>query len=76
MIVCSDIDPAAVDENYRTGKKNGETKMVPLVVDYTNPPPAVGFDNIERRDLRSRIDDLGIDCILALALIHHLCISS
>jgi len=76
VIVCSDIDPAAVDENYRTNKEQARKKITPLVVDYTNPPPAVGFDNLERRDLRARIDELGVDCILALALIHHLCISN
>lgn len=76
VIICSDIDPAAVDENYRTNKEQSRDKIIPLVVDYTNPPPAVGFDNVERRDLRARIDELGVDCILALALVHHLCISN
>lgn len=75
VIICSDIDPAAVDENYRTNKEQGYQKILPLVIDYTNPPPAIGFDNLERRDFRTRIDELGVDCILALALIHHLCIS-
>ena len=76
LIVCTDTDPGAVDENYRTAKNNNERNIVPLMVDYTNPTPGIGFDNAERPDFLSRIRALKIDCILALALIHHLSISS
>jgi len=75
LIVCTDIDPVAVDVNYRTIKKHGEDKIIPLLIDYTNPSPGVGFDNTERAAFISRIRDLQLDCIMALALIHHLSIS-
>jgi hypothetical protein len=75
LILCTDIDPVAVDRNYRLCRDRNETRIIPLVVDYTNPTPGLGFANCERRDLQSRIRQFGPDCILALALIHHLCIS-
>jgi len=75
LIICTDLDPIAVDENYRLVKKNAETKIVPLMVDFMNPSPGTGFSNIERSSFAGRIDDLQIDCVMALALIHHLCIS-
>jgi hypothetical protein len=47
--------------------------VLPLVADICNPPPAIGWDNTERKSLLSRIN---VDTILALALIHHLCITN
>ena len=41
-----------------------------------NPPPGIGFANKERSSFDARIKELGIDCIMALAIIHHLCISA
>ncbi len=76
MIICTDIDPVAVDVNYRTIQKKREHKIIPLLIDYTNPSPGLGFDNKERTSLFCRIQDLEIDCVMALALIHHLSISS
>lgn len=76
VILCSDIDPVAVDQNYRITKSQNVQKIIPLMVDYTNPSPGIGFDNKERADFLTRVKDLEIDCILALALIHHLSISN
>ena len=45
---------------------------MPLVLDITNPSPALGWRLQERRTLADRIDS---DFFLALALIHHLCIA-
>lgn len=75
-IICSDIDPVAVNENYLTAQKNNEQKIIPLIIDYTNPSPGIGFVNEERSSFQHRIKDLQIDCIMALALIHHLSISA
>jgi len=47
--------------------------VLPLVADICNPPPAIGWDNTERKSLLSR---LNVDTIMALALIHHLCIAN
>jgi hypothetical protein len=75
-ILCTDIDPVAVDKNYRLCRERSETKIIPLVVDYTNPTPGLGFANSERTDLQTRVRQFAPDCILSLALIHHLCISN
>ena len=75
-VLCTDIDPVAVDTNYRRCLERGDDRLLPLIVDYANPTPGIGFANTERRDLQSRVARFGPDCILALALIHHLCLSN
>ena len=46
---------------------------MPLVLDLTNPSPAIGWNNEERMAFKDR----GLpDTIIALALIHHLAISN
>ena len=71
--VAFDIDPAAVEQNYLQVKKNKETWMLPLVMDFTNPSPSLGWNNQERHSLFERAP---ADALLALALIHHLAISN
>ena len=75
QVFCTDVDPVAVDQNYSICVEKNISNVTPLVVDFMNPPPAIGFENQERESFLSRIDKQGIDCIFALALIHHLCIS-
>lgn len=71
--VSFDIDPVAVEKNYLQVKQNQETHLLPLVLDLTNPSPALGWGGEER----SAWTDRGpVDAILALALIHHLAISN
>lgn len=71
--LCFDIDPAAVEENYRTVRAQKEKNILPLVLDLTNPSPGLGWKNLERK----KIDERGhADLVLALALIHHLCIDN
>jgi hypothetical protein len=43
--------------------------MLPLVMDFANPSPAMGFDLTERLSFYQRSSP---DLVLALALIHHL----
>jgi ribosomal protein L11 methylase PrmA len=68
-----DIDPAAVEQNYRFVKEKKEENLLPLVVDLTNPSPALGWSNQERQSLEQRGP---ADMLLALAIIHHLAISN
>ncbi len=72
-ILCVDVDPVAVNQNYLTCKKEGIQNVLPVIVDCTNPSPAIGFANKERRSLEERAS---ADLILGLALIHHLVISN
>lgn len=71
--VAFDIDPAAVEINYRQVRANKDTRMLPLVMDLTNPSSAIGWANDERESLGQRGP---VDCAMALALIHHLAISN
>jgi hypothetical protein len=68
-----DIDPGCVDINYRQVVANGETNLLPLVLDLTNPSPAIGWENRERMSILERGP---ADTVLALALVHHLAISN
>jgi ribosomal protein L11 methylase PrmA len=71
--VAFDIDPAAVEKNYRAAREAGETKLLPLLMDLTNPSGDLGWDFRERDSLLARGP---ADLALALALIHHLAISN
>lgn len=71
--VAFDIDPAAVEINYRRVKAERETRLLPLVMDLTNPSTGLGWAGRERDALVERGP---VDCALALALIHHLAISN
>jgi hypothetical protein len=73
FVISCDIDPAAVEMNYRLVKEKKERNLLPLVVDLTNPSPAIGWGNLERESFLQRGP---ADAVLALALVHHLAISN
>src|SRR5215207_3318926 len=72
-VVSSDIDPTAVEQNYRQIKSEKTENLLPLMLDLTNPSPAIGWSNRERDSFEARGP---ADMVLALALIHHLAISN
>ncbi len=71
-VVAIDSDHDCIDSLY---KKSWETKasVLPLHIDICNPSPAIGFNNKERKCFFERIKS---DCVLALALVHHLLVTS
>lgn len=71
--VAFDIDPIAVEGNYRQIKKQKENNILPLVMDLTNPSPSLGWASEERE---SFIERGPADIVFSLALIHHLAISN
>ncbi len=71
--IAFDIDPTAVEKNYRQIKKAKEKNLVPLLLDLTNPSPAIGWHNRERD---SFVERASAELVFALALIHHLAISN
>lgn len=71
--LCFDVDPSAVERNYRQCRDQAEQKILPLVMDLTNPSPGLGFAGKERDSLSQRGP---ADLVMALALIHHLAISN
>jgi ribosomal protein L11 methylase PrmA len=68
-----DIDPGCVERNYREVIDRGETHLLPLLLDVTNPSPASGWQENERASFLERGP---VDAVLALALIHHLAIAN
>ncbi len=70
-VMAFDLDPAAVERNYRRVREQGETGILPLLLDLTDPSPAQGWAHQERLSLEQRGP---ADAILALALVHHLAI--
>ena len=73
FVVSFDIDPAAVEQNYRQAKSEKAANLLPLLLDLTNPSPSLGWANRER-------DSFGLrgpaNMVLALAVVHHLAISN
>jgi SAM-dependent methyltransferase len=70
-VIAADSDHDAVEILYRRLKRE-PAAITPMVLDITNPSPAIGYRNQERPSFHERID---VDCVLALALLHHLLIS-
>jgi len=66
----------AVDEDSncveRLFKTSGAMPITALVIDLMNPSPAIGWRNRERNSFTERAK---ADLVLALALVHHICIS-
>ena len=68
-----DIDPVAVEKNYLTCIQEADTKLLPLLLDLTNPSSSMGWNSVERN---SFVERGPADVVIALALIHHLTISN
>lgn len=68
-----DIDPACVEMNFRQCRRDNRSNLLPLLLDLTNPTPAIGWAHEERRSLAGRGP---VDAVMALALVHHLAISN
>ena len=73
FVISADNDPTTVERNYLQAKKDKEINILPLLIDLTNPTPAIGWHNRERGSFLSRPAP---DTVLALALIHHLAIGN
>ena len=75
FIIVADVDPNAVEQNYRQIVKNKEKSILPIVVDVLNPAANYGFNNKERFSFIDRVKDCNLDGCLALAVIHHITLS-
>ena len=71
--VAFDIDPIAVEANYIKTKEDKDELILPILMDLTNPSPALGWAHAERQSMEQRGPT---DMIFSLALIHHLAISN
>ncbi len=68
-----DSDPGVVEANYLRAKRDRDKHLLPLLIDLANPSAAIGWANQERESLVERSK---ADCVLALALIHHIAIGN
>lgn len=71
-VISMDIDNNAVSRNYEVANQNNEN-ILPLVFDFNNPSPSIGFACKERESLSERCS---AKLVMALALIHHIAISN
>ena len=67
-VIGFDFDLKVLDRSYLISKKNNQN-ILPLYLDFTNPSSNLGWNDNERKSFNKRAK---FDCILALALIHHL----
>ena len=70
-VVATDSDSRTVGNLYQFVREHGVANILPLVLDVSNPSPALGFNSNERSAFHDRIKT---ELVLALALIHHLVI--
>jgi SAM-dependent methyltransferase len=70
-VTAIDSDHDAVETLYRRLKRSPAT-IAPLVADLTCPTPGVGHRNREWLPLTERVEG---ECVLALALVHHLLVT-
>jgi len=73
LVISADFDAEAVEVNYRLAKQENNPHLLPLLIDLTNPSPAIGWENAEREAFYQRAP---ADVVLALALVHHLAIGN
>lgn len=69
-VVAIDRDEAVVDQTFARVAATG-ANVLPLVVDLTDPTPATGWRNAERRSFLDRAAG-HFDMVLCLAVLHHM----
>ena len=72
-MIAFDQDASSVEHHWRSLSAEARASVLPLVMDLTNPSPALGWALEERRSLIQRGP---ADLVLALALVHHLAIGN
>ena len=69
-LISFDIDWRCVDKNYLTCKEQNINNVFPIVLDLSNPSPAIGWLNLERSSTFERFGSP--DLICCFAIIHHI----
>ena len=73
QVISMDGDHLAIERLYRALKIEGNTSILPLVVNLNDASPSLGWRGAERMAITGRGDP---NLILALALIHHMVIAA
>lgn len=71
--VAVDADHFTVDRLYRHLRNTGEQRVLPLVLDLTDPTGGSGWRSQERASFVSRVRP---DLVLCLAVVHHLALTN
>jgi len=70
-VLSADSDHFSINNLYKQIKKEDIENIMPLIIDFANPSPAIGVNNTERNPFLERVN---VDLVIALAVIHHLAI--
>jgi len=70
--IAMDGDHNSTENNYLICQKEENKYLLPLVIDLSNPSPALGWANSETKSLVERGP---VDLMLALAVVHHFVIT-
>jgi hypothetical protein len=72
LAVAVDSDHLVVDRLYRRLRDQGEHRVLPLVMDLSDPSPSTGWRSRERPSFAERAAP---DLVLCLAVVHHLALT-
>lgn len=72
-VIAVDFDYLVIEKFSGFINKSNISNITPLVVDFSNPTPSIGWANKERQ---SFYDRSRVDTVMALAVIHHLAIGN
>jgi hypothetical protein len=72
-VVAVDSDDLVVDRLYRDLRRDGEQRILPLVLDLSDPSPGLGWRSRERPAF---VDRVRPDLVLCLAVVHHLALTN
>ena len=72
-VVAVDSDDLVVDRLYRDLRRDGEQRILPLVLDLSDPSPGLGWRSSERPAF---VDRVRPDLVLCLAVVHHLALTN
>jgi SAM-dependent methyltransferase len=72
-VLAVDGDEVTIDSLYRALRAEGNTAILPLVMDLVDQSPGIGWRNTERPAFAERGKP---DAVLCLALVHHLAITA
>lgn len=70
--VAVDSDHLVVDRLYRHLRDTGESRILPIVMDLSDPSTGLGWRGRERRAFTDRVRP---DLVLCLAVVHHLALT-
>jgi SAM-dependent methyltransferase len=72
-VIAVDSDDVVVDRLYRDLRAEGERRILPLVLDLSDPSPGLGWRGRERPPFVERVRP---DLVLCLAVVHHLALTN